>query len=116
MGASDIVRTEFNASERGNAEYLNVAPAWHHGYPQPEDDFAYLSATYDLKEYCPGCGIGEKQVAPFRMKGEPKWGKNPHFAIELGVRRVLRTTLGLGRGISSARRRSYCRSRSSNLS
>jgi rRNA maturation protein Nop10 len=73
--ASDIVRTEFSASERANATYLKVAPAWHHGYPQPEDDFGYLQATYDLKDYCPTCGIGKKQVAPFRIKGEPKWGK-----------------------------------------
>ncbi|MBA3461093.1 MAG: hypothetical protein H0T46_14105 [Deltaproteobacteria bacterium] len=50
--------------------------AWHHGYPQPDQDgFGYLSATYDLAEWCESCGIGAKQKAPFQMKGEPRWGR-----------------------------------------
>jgi hypothetical protein len=73
--AGNIVRTEFSSSERANAKYLVVYPGWHHGYPQPDNDFGFLNATYDLKGYCYECGAGKKPVAPFRMNGEPKWGK-----------------------------------------
>jgi len=73
--AGDIVHTEFSSPERGNAKYLQMCPAWHYGFPQPDGDFGYLKATYDLKTYCPACGIGKTQIAPFRMSGEPKWGK-----------------------------------------
>lgn len=71
----DIVYTEFNSSELNSAAYLKMSAAWLHGYPKPDSDFGYLEATYDLKDYCESCGAGAKQIAPFRMKGEPKWGK-----------------------------------------
>lgn len=68
--------TEFSKSELRNASWLNLVPDWHHGYPQPRDnEFGYLEATYDLTDYCVRCGIGNKQKAPFQMKGEPKWGR-----------------------------------------
>jgi hypothetical protein len=69
----DYVETKFTASELATVDYLQVMPAWHHGYPQPEDDFP--SPTYDLANYCQKCGIGKAQNAPFRMKREPNWGK-----------------------------------------
>jgi hypothetical protein len=72
---SDIAHTEFDSSERATAKYLQMSPAWHHGFPQPDSDFGYLNATYDLKSYCTTCGIGKTQTGQFRMKGEPKWGK-----------------------------------------
>jgi hypothetical protein len=75
LTASDIVRTEFAASEMDRAKWLGVLPAWHHGYPQPrEEEFGYLDATYDLTDYCRECGTGARQKAPFRMKREPRWG------------------------------------------
>jgi hypothetical protein len=52
--------------------------AWYHlltgqtGYPQPEGDFGYFNATYDLDHGCPTCGIGATQKAPFRFRSEPK--------------------------------------------
>lgn len=72
--ASDIPRTEFTPKEIDAAQWLEIT-AWHHGYPQPEDSFGYLSGTYDLAAWCESCGIGAKQKAPFRMKGEPRWGR-----------------------------------------
>jgi hypothetical protein len=72
---ADFVRTEFSRSELEGASFLQLF-AMHKGYPQPADDFGYLNATYDLSDYCQACGIGKTQVAPFRMKGEPHWGKN----------------------------------------
>lgn len=74
--ASDIVSTVFSKKEVSDAQWLNLASDWHHGYPQPDDDiFGYRQATYDLTNWCERCGIGMKQNAPFQMKGEPKWGK-----------------------------------------
>ena len=75
-GAVDIVRTEFSKEELRSADWLNLVPDWHHGYPQPRAEVSgYLAATYDLTDWCDRCGIGKKQVAPFQMKAEPKWGK-----------------------------------------
>src|SRR6516162_7985167 len=71
----DIVTTRFSREELRGASYLDMGPDWHHGYPQPDGAFGYLKETYDVAEYCSACGIGAKQSAPFRMKGEPKWGK-----------------------------------------
>jgi hypothetical protein len=70
--AVDVVRTKSSAKELSVAKWLAVEPSWHFGYPQPEN--GYLQATYDLSEYCPECGTGAVQKAPFRMRGEPKWG------------------------------------------
>jgi len=70
------VATEFSKAEIRAARWVELEPAWHYGYPQPrEDEFGYLEATYDLSEYCPECGTGKVQKAPFQMKGEPKWGR-----------------------------------------
>ena len=75
-GVSDFLRTEFTKREIDAARWLQIG-AWHHGYPQPDDDvFGYRQATYDLTYWCEECGIGMSQKAPFQMKGEPKWGRN----------------------------------------
>ncbi len=44
----------------------------HHGYPQPEEDFGYREATYNVSDHCPTCGIGSVQNAPFRLRAEFK--------------------------------------------
>jgi hypothetical protein len=41
-------------------------------YPQPEDDFGYIEATYDTSDYCARCGMGAVQVRPFRLKRDFK--------------------------------------------
>jgi len=66
--------TEFSPEEFRSAAWLAFAGDWHNGYPMPDGDFGYLNLTYDLTEYCEKCGIGAKQKAPFRLRGEPKWG------------------------------------------
>ncbi len=72
--AVDTAATDFSAAEINAAEYLGMEPAWHSGYPEP-DDGGYLEATYDLSHYCRVCGIEKTQVAAFRMKRSPVWGK-----------------------------------------
>jgi hypothetical protein len=74
-GALDVVETTFSPKEIEAADWLELQPERHHGYPQPEADFGFREATYDLDDYCVHCGIGARQRAPFHMKGEPKWGR-----------------------------------------
>lgn len=72
--AVDIPATIFSEKELYESKWLQMLPEWHHGYPQPENDFKYLSSTYDLSGYCSKCGIGAAQKESFRMLKEPKWG------------------------------------------
>jgi hypothetical protein len=71
----DFVNTRFSADEISEAAWLEFVPEWHHGYPQPEADLGFLRTTYDTVDWCPDCGVGLKQKAPFQMKGEPRWGR-----------------------------------------
>jgi len=74
-GAVDIVTTEFSSAELAAAEWLKLVSDWHHGYPQPEEGAGgYRATTYAADGGCVTCGIGRRQVAPFQMKGEPRWG------------------------------------------
>lgn len=71
----DSVRTDFSSDECKRAEYLEMLPTWHYGYPMPDEgNFGYLRG-FDLSDYCPDCGIELRQLAPFQMKGAPKWGR-----------------------------------------
>ena len=92
-GASDGDRiwTEFSDTERRRATFLELG-AWHHGYPQPEDfkleaplridKLAYLKETYDLTGACEKCWRGREQIAPFRMKKNPAWGRRSILQLE----------------------------------
>lgn len=73
---SDVPHTSFDATEVAGSEHLALLPTWHHGYPQPDDDFRYREITYNLDDFCEECGIGLTQKAPFRFKREPRWGRN----------------------------------------
>ncbi|AEG01993.1 hypothetical protein Metme_3632 [Methylomonas methanica MC09] len=66
---------EFSKKEFNAAKYLKITPNWHHGYPEPSDTNEYRELTYNLDEYCPKCGIGKRQKAPFRFKKSPVWGQ-----------------------------------------
>ena len=37
------------------------------GYPKPDSNFGYINLTYDISHYCPNCGNGLVQKAPFRI-------------------------------------------------
>jgi hypothetical protein len=74
--AGNYVTTKFTNEELAEAEWLEVGPTWHHGYPQPDTDRGFLKATYDLTHFCNVCGSGALQNAPFRMKTEPRWTRN----------------------------------------
>jgi hypothetical protein len=72
--AVDLPSARFSAEELEAVGWLELVPDWHHGYPQPERDFGYLRVTYDGVG-CLTCGAGGRQVEPFQLKGEPKWGR-----------------------------------------
>lgn len=61
-----------------SAQWLLTHATADAGYPQPEKDFAYRSATFDLTNCCPRCSIGKIQDRPLRLTGEPK-NKTAHF-------------------------------------
>lgn len=69
------VWTTFSREEIEAARWLRLLPQWHHGFPQPEQDWGYFELTYDLSGFCNECGTGFRQAAPFRMRREPKWGR-----------------------------------------
>lgn len=112
-GAVDVPQTKFTARELRDAEWLQMAPSWHHGYPQPdEDNFGYRSITYDTEEHCQSCGITGRQKAPFRMKSEPKWGArsilqlnwvfDEYFATPSAYRGVFAPLNVLSRGVENS--------------
>jgi hypothetical protein len=68
---TDFPFTKFSKSEFASASSFCMLARSHRGYPQPEEDFGYLSETYDLTDYCSKCGNGCRQVRPFRLKSIP---------------------------------------------
>lgn len=71
--ACDWKRLVFTRGEVESAEYLQMGVSAHMAYPQPERDWGYLAATYDLSLYCDNCGTGARQVNPFRIKAGIDW-------------------------------------------
>jgi hypothetical protein len=67
---SELVTNIFTKHEFDAAEWLVLEALGQHGYPEPDID--YHSATDDLADYCPICGIGGVQNASFRLRAEPK--------------------------------------------
>ena len=69
----------FDKQEVRDANFCTPNRFWQHGYPQPDDaedgEDDYMSITYDSTHYCGACGTGLVQKAPFRLRGEPKWGR-----------------------------------------
>ncbi|WP_342617560.1 hypothetical protein [Rhodoferax sp. GW822-FHT02A01] len=72
--AVDMATTKFSERELRLAEYFGVVPTWHYGYPEPSDDFGYLSNTYDPKSFCERCKNRKVQIELFRIKKAPTWG------------------------------------------
>lgn len=93
-----IPATVFSTAELENAQWLGMRSQWRYGYPQPEAAFGYQSITYRADCHCGVCGAGLEQIAPFRMKKSPNWGKR-HFMMlnwvedELFVSDICRSVL-----------------------
>jgi len=77
----DLITEKFSDEEIRSARYLAIQTVWHNGYPQPEDSAAYETITYDKSQCCHKCRRGIVQKSPFRIRKEPKWGRNSVFVL-----------------------------------
>lgn len=68
---TEFFLTRFSEPEILTAKALCLLAQSQRGYPQPEQKFGFLAETYDLTDYCSSCGIGSRQVNPFRLKSAP---------------------------------------------
>lgn len=75
LGGDPRITPSFSRAEIASAAWCHWIAEWHHGYPQPEHNFAYREVTYDLSTACSECSVGSRQVEPFRMRTEPRWGR-----------------------------------------
>ena len=64
------IEARFSTNEIDGAAWCRLGATSHFGYPQPEDDFGYLKVTYE-NGGCSKCGIGYRQIAPFRFRKPP---------------------------------------------
>ena len=74
----EMVHTEFTKKEMDAANWLQILPSWHHYYPEPSDDFGYLTKTYKENSYDLISKIGKVQQNNFFIRKKPKWG-NKHL-------------------------------------
>ncbi len=68
---TDSIRTEFDQSELDKAGALCILASSQRGYPEPSEKRGYLAVTFDLSDHCIKCGIGRRQIHPFRLKSTP---------------------------------------------
>lgn len=71
----------FDRNELRAAEYLLLASATLWGYPQPEDNFGYKDASFDMLTACPLCGQGANQAKPLMVRGRIGLGKKDITAM-----------------------------------
>lgn len=76
-GRRSIYETIFAAEEILHAPWNRLKPIFEQGYPQPEDKWE--SATFT--EVCSACGVVLDQKAPFRLKKEPRLGKQDFMSL-----------------------------------
>ena len=50
-------------------EWFRLRPKGHHGYPQPEADFAFCRTLYD--SHCPVCGWHGQQISSLSLRKDP---------------------------------------------
>lgn len=74
------IGTFYEKSDIDKAQWFIISTG-EYQYPQPEDDFGYLDATFNLDSHCYSCGIGKTQNAPFRLKTEPKQYNNQFWGL-----------------------------------
>ncbi len=65
----------FEEEDFAKTSHVNMFCDWPHLYPEPSDDFGYVKQVYDARSYCLRCDTGRRQIAPFRVRREPSWGR-----------------------------------------
>lgn len=76
IGASDVYDTIFTHEEILSAEWSRLVSVFERSYPQPQSSWSVEPIAYE--GHCPECGIFQRQKESFRIKKEPRLGKN-HF-------------------------------------
>jgi len=76
LGVSNVYDTIFTEEEILEAKWSRLMPVFEQGYPQPEATWATNPITYE--GVCSKCGTYQRQRESFRIKKEPRLGKN-HF-------------------------------------
>jgi hypothetical protein len=106
FGLEAQIGTRYDKADIARANWFYIVVG-EFQYPQPEDDFGYLRATFNLDHYCWHCGIGKSQNAPFRLKAMPKQLNNQFWGLHwehdsIFIRSVAKRALELEniRGIS----------------
>lgn len=69
----------FSKKELDSSQYLSLDGIRDYGYPQPFDDLGYIDQVFC--NVCPKCHTPVEQKNPFRIKGEPRWGKSRIFSL-----------------------------------
>lgn len=67
----DLEYLKYSKEDFDKSKWFQVSVS-ESAYPQPEDNFGFREATYDLLDYCPSCGMGCIQDKPFRLKSDIK--------------------------------------------
>lgn len=75
-----LSKSVFSKEELQLSQWLSIRSTWNVGYPQPEGAFKYETITYTREHHCKECGCGLKQIAPFRMKKQPRFASR-HFMM-----------------------------------
>jgi hypothetical protein len=68
---TESILTKFDQPELDAAKALCIFASSQRGYPEPSERRGYLAATFHLSEQCAKCGIGRRQIRPFRLKSVP---------------------------------------------
>ncbi len=74
------IGTYYEKTDIDKAKWFIVSTG-EYQYPQPEENFGYLKATFNLDHYCSHCGVGKIQNAPFRLRTEPKQQSNQFWGL-----------------------------------
>jgi hypothetical protein len=105
FGLGDVVMAEFSEPELESSAFLRMGVDGEMGYPEPALDGSFRPATFDLNDYCRFCGVGQTQIAPFRIKKPPArdrsimrlyWIPDECF-VNVEVWRQVFEPLGIGR-------------------
>ncbi|MGB0125349.1 MAG: hypothetical protein WA400_15295 [Silvibacterium sp.] len=70
--ATDTVWTRFSQAELDAADFLRIIPHEPQGDPDAWCDRTSLAKSFDFSRRCQRCGIGRKQVRPFRLRDSPR--------------------------------------------
>ncbi len=81
LGLEPQIGTEYDKKDIAGAEWFWLSTGGSQ-YPQPEEGFGYLNASFDLSDYCATCGVGAVQNAPIRLSADPKPIKYQILGIE----------------------------------